>query len=47
MPVNIEIKAHLRNRESVERNTAKAADSGPILLVQEDTFLTAGKGASS
>jgi len=38
MPSNIEIKAILRDRESVEAVAARLSDAGPELIYQEDYF---------
>jgi predicted adenylyl cyclase CyaB len=38
MPSNIEIKAILRDRASVEETAARLSDSGPELIHQEDYF---------
>lgn len=44
MPVNIEIKARVRDRPRTDRLAAGAADSGPTLLRQTDTFFTSPAG---
>ena len=44
MPVNIEIKALLRDRESVERRARSLADGPALILHQEDTFFPCRAG---
>lgn len=44
MPVNIEIKARLCDRQRTDRLAAAAADAGPILLRQVDTFFACPVG---
>lgn len=41
---NIEIKARLRDRETVETLVRQRADHGPELIVQEDVFFACGEG---
>jgi len=38
MPANVEIKAALRNRAAALATAARLADSGPEIILQEDTF---------
>jgi predicted adenylyl cyclase CyaB len=44
MPKNIEIKAALPNRASVEERVAALAYEGPIEIVQDDTFFACTSG---
>lgn len=44
MSRNIEIKARLHDRRSMEQIAASLADSGPTLLHQEDTFFACASG---
>lgn len=44
MPVNIEIKARLRNPRRTGELAAAIADAGPTLLLQTDTFFGAPEG---
>jgi predicted adenylyl cyclase CyaB len=44
MPSNIEIKARLRDRETVETRVRGRADHGPELIVQEDVFFGCSEG---
>ncbi len=44
MPKNIEIKAALPNRASVEETVAALASEAPIEIVQDDTFFTCASG---
>ncbi len=44
MPRNVEIKARLRDRSSVERLVRSLADHGPELIHQEDVFFNCGTG---
>lgn len=44
MPKNVEIKAKLRDRETVERLVSERADHGPNLIVQEDVFFPSESG---
>jgi len=44
MSRNIEIKARLHDRKSMEQIAASLADSGPTLLHQEDTFFACASG---
>ncbi len=44
MPSNIEIKAKLRDRQSVEEIVRERADHGPELIVQEDVFFPCKSG---
>ncbi len=44
MPSNVEIKAKLRDRETVERLVSERADHGPELIVQEDVFFPSESG---
>lgn len=44
MARNIEIKARLRHRASVEATTAALAEHGPELIVQDDTFFATAQG---
>lgn len=44
MPSNIEIKARLHNRETIESLVGELADHGPELIVQEDVFFRCAGG---
>jgi len=44
MPSNIEIKARLRDRETVETLVGQRADHGPELIIQEDVFFRCMEG---
>lgn len=44
MGANVEIKARVRNLESLERKTARLADRGPEILLQKDVFFNAPQG---
>lgn len=44
MPKNVEIKAKLRDRETVEAIVRERADHGPELIVQEDVFFRCATG---
>lgn len=44
MPRNIEIKAYVENLQSVAREVAAIADSGPFEIVQDDTFFPCPNG---
>ncbi|MGD8440660.1 MAG: class IV adenylate cyclase [Holophagae bacterium] len=44
MPRNVEIKARLRDRETVEKIVRSLADHGPELIVQEDVFFFCENG---
>ncbi len=44
MPVNIEIKAVLREPEQVHARSTAIADSGPVRLLQTDTFFRVPEG---
>ena len=44
MPVNVEIKARLPHIETTERLAARLADSGPVLIQQDDTFFGCENG---
>jgi predicted adenylyl cyclase CyaB len=44
MSRNIEIKARLHDRKSMEQIAASLAESGPTLLQQEDTFFACDSG---
>lgn len=44
MPSNVEIKARLRDRASVEASVRELADHGPELIVQEDVFFVCDRG---
>jgi adenylate cyclase len=41
---NVEIKAKVADLEAIERRTQALADTGPIVLEQEDTFFACGHG---
>jgi len=44
MPSNVEIKARLRDRQSVEKLVRERADHGPELIIQEDVFFPCASG---
>ncbi len=44
MSKNVEIKARLRNRTTVEELVSERADHGPELIVQEDVFFNCDDG---
>lgn len=44
MPRNVEIKARVRDLDGLERRAATIADSGPIVLEQEDVFFETARG---
>ena len=41
---NVEIKARVSNQDHTESIAAKIADSGPVIIEQDDTFFNCSKG---
>lgn len=41
---NVEIKARVASRETIERRVRDLADGGPVTLMQEDTFFVCAPG---
>lgn len=44
MPRNVEIKAHIESIEALAGRAAAIADTGPVEILQDDTFFTCGAG---
>ena len=44
MKRNIEIKARLRDFDSIIKRVEEIADNGPVIIEQEDTFFNCSRG---